>query len=261
MTDRKSPDALDLLRAANPVPEDMLPLPAESEAAQQVYERITGTPYTGKRVPQSRFRHRRFLPPIAAIFVALSVGGIAAYSFSSTTVTHHFAVECYSQPNLSSGAAAVDATSAGPVATCSQAWREGHVGSGPLPLLVACITPQGVAAVFPSVRGADVCGQLGLPALPAGSTSLTTGATSTTSSTALTAEGLPTSLRDAIVSQLRSSCQSADQAKRILTILLTKAAVPWHVVVPTPFPADHPCASPGFDEANQEIVLTGIPPT
>jgi hypothetical protein len=127
--------------------------------------------------------------------------------------------------------------------------------------MVACVTAQGIAAVFPSAPGADVCGQLGLPALPAGANSLPHAFTTTvTPTTVVTANGLPAALRDAIITQMRTTCFSARDALATVTGLFANAKVSWHVSIPTPFPPGRPCASPGFDEADSTVVLTGIPP-
>lgn len=252
----------DLLRKANPVFDEELPLPAESPAAQHLYERISGTPYAGR--PSRRggsAGRRRIIPVIAALVTAGGLGGVASYAFTNQTVSRHFAVSCYSSPSLDAEAVAVDARAEGPIATCAQAWSEGHVGSGPVPLLAACVTPQGVAAVFPSAPGADVCAQLGLPALPAGADTLPKGTSTTAPPTTLTAEGMPATVRDAIIGDLRGTCMTATQAQITITALLAKAKVTWKVSVPSPFPVGHPCASPGFDETDRLVILTGIPST
>lgn len=251
-----------LLRAANPIDEGGLPMPAESPSAQLLYENITGTPYGGS-VRRAR-RHWRG-PGLAALLALAGGGAVAAYALSNH-VTTHLAVTCYAKASLESHALVVQAEAAGPVATCSRAWADGRLGTGTdagnVPLLVACATPQGVAAVLPSALGADVCGQLGLPALPAGAASLS----STTPPTAApppptdAAGTLPPAVRDAIINDLRSTCASSAQAELAITKLLAKAGVKWTVVTPTPFPTERPCASPGFNEDTKGVVLTGIPP-
>jgi hypothetical protein len=244
----------DLLGAANPIDEGRLPMPSESPSAQLLYEKITGTPYGGS---VRRARRRWTGPGLAALLAVAGGGAVAAYAISSH-VTTHLAVTCYVAPTLQSHRLVVQAEPAGPVATCASAWADGRVGTGPVPLLVACATAQGVAAVFPSALGADVCGQLGLPAMPAGAASLS----STTPPTAPpdAAGTLPAAVRDAIVDDLRSTCASSAQAELAITKLLAKANVKWTVVTPTPFLAGRPCASPGFDEVGKRVQLTGIPP-
>jgi hypothetical protein len=247
-----------LLRAANPVDEGRLPMPSESPAAQLLYEKITGTPYSGTA---RRARKRWLGPGLAALIAVAAGGGIAAYAISSHVSTH-LTVTCYAAPSLDSHALAVRVEAAGAVATCSRAWAAGRVGTGPTPLLVACGTPQGAAAVLPSAPGGDICGQLGLPALAAGAASLTstTPATAPPSTTAAAAGTIPAAISDAIIVDLRSACVSSADAELAITKLLAKAGVAWTVVTPTPFPAGRPCASPAFDEADKQVVLTGVPP-
>lgn len=251
------PDLDQLLEATNPVDENRLPLAAESPTAQLLYEKITGTPYGGK---PSRASRRRWLGPgLAALIAAGGIGGATAYAVANNHVTQRLAVACYAGPSEQSEQVAVNAESDGPVATCTHAWEQGHVGSGPVPLLVACVTPQGVAAVFPSAPGADLCSQLGLPSLPAGATSLNATTTSAPNTT-LPAHTLSPTLENAIISQLRATCLTASQAQASLTAILTKAHTGWTVIIPTPFPPGRPCASPGFDEPTRQVILTGIPP-
>jgi hypothetical protein len=253
----ESEDALDnLLRAANPVAEDRLPLPSESPGAQLLYEKITGTPYAGGPSAH-RVRRRRWVGPGIAALLALAGGGVEAAHALATHYTTHLAVSCFATPSLTGHALAVSAESSGPVATCSQAWAGGKIGTGPVPLLVACLTPQGVAAVFPSALGADVCGQLGLPALPAGASNLTTAPS--TVATSVNANALPPEVRDAVINELSTTCITASQAELYVKQLFARSNVAWQVSVPTAFPADHPCASPGFDESSHQVVLTGIP--
>jgi hypothetical protein len=232
-------------------------LPSESPSAQLRYEKITGTPYSGGA---RRARRRWTGPGLAALLAVAGGGAVAAYAISSH-VTTRVAVTCYAAPTLQSHGLVVRAEPAGAVATCTRAWADGRLGTGPVPLLVACATPQGVAAVLPSVPGADVCGQLGLPALPAGAASLSNTTPPTAPPPPTDAAGtLPPAIRDAIISNLRSTCASSAQAEVAVTKLLAKANVNWTVVTPTPFATGRPCASPGFDEDGKRVVLTGIPP-
>ena len=144
-------DLTELLRAANPVADDQLPLPADSPGAQLLYERITGTPYAGS-VP-ARTRRHRIGPGLAALVAVVALGLGSAFALSNNSVSRHLAVSCYAGPSLQSEVVAVDAEDDGPVATCSHAWQAGHVGPGPVPLLAACVTAKGVAAVFPPRLG------------------------------------------------------------------------------------------------------------
>jgi len=257
-TDPYDEDNLDrIVRSANRISEAGMPRPSESEAAQDLYKRITGTPYAG-RVFKSR---RRRTPALFAAIVA-TVGiavGVAVATTTSHTVVHTLSVSCYSADSLQGEQVVVDAQAGGPVVACAHAWSQGRVGTGPVPLLAACVTPQGVAAVFPSAAGADVCGQLGLPALPAGQSTLPVSTSTTTTSTSLPGT-MPVSPGQAIVANLRAACLSASQASAMAKLLFAKAHLAWTVVVTKSFPAGRPCASPAFDEPLHQLVLTGIPP-
>lgn len=250
-------DIDELMAQLNPVDEDDLATPAESVSAQALYGHITGASLAS---PHRRRRRRRvLLPVVAAVVAVLGFGAGGAYAgLFGNQVTQRLAVVCYAGPSLESEAVPVAATSAGPVAACAGAWTAGHLGRGPVPLLVACVTHQGLAAVFPSAPGADVCTQLGLPALPAGTSSLSS-ATTVAPTTTPPPGALPLSLKNAIVTQMQSQCLSAAAAKDTLTRLLANAGVDWSVRIGA-FSQQRPCASPGFDEADHQLVIVGIPP-
>lgn len=249
----------ELLAHLNPVHDEDIAAPSESVTAQALYEHITGRSLLGppkKSLPRTR---RWLIPLIAAVtLVGFGAGGAAYAGLFGNTVTQRLAVLCYSAPSTSAQYVPVATTSEGPVASCAQAWEEGHVGGGPTPLLVACVNHQGVVAVFPSPPGASVCAQLGLPALPPGVTG--SGSTTTTArpSVTLPPGSMPAALRDAIISQMQAQCLSAPVAERTLTLLLANAGVSWTVSVGAFSPA-RPCASPGFDEIHHQVVIVGIP--
>ena len=136
---------------------------------------------------------------------------------------------------------------------CSAAWAAGHVGRGPTPLLAACVAPTGVAAVFPSAPGANVCEQLGLSILPIA------GGAATIPGPATTEPAVFLQVRDAIVQSLLNAC--LDQATAAATVekILSRSGLAWTVTVPTPFPSNRPCASPAFDESRRQVILVGIP--
>jgi hypothetical protein len=240
----------DLLRRANPVDETRLPLPVDHPPAQMLYEKITGTPYAGAGKPPRR-RLGTFMAAIAAL---VAVGGGAAYAgLRPSRVTTHLSVLCYGQDRLDAPVADVTASAGGPIAACSAAWAAGHVGHGPTPLLAACVAPTGIAAVFPSAPGANVCEQLGLSTLPVAGGAATTLRPPTTEATVFF------QVRDAIVQSLLNEC--LDQAAATATIekILSRSGLAWTVTVPTPFPSNRPCASPAFDETRRQVILVGIP--
>ena len=246
-------DRLDeLLRRANPVDEARLPPPVDHPGAQLLYEKITGTPYAGPAKP-SRRRLGTLMAAVAAL--ALIGGGVAVAGLTPGHVTNHLSVECYAQDTLSGPATSATASAPGR-SSCANAWAAGHVGRGPLPLLVACIAPTGIAAVFPTSPGANVCAQLHLNPLPAaaGSTSASTAPPTTSNSVALFLQ-----VRAGIVASLANACLDAPTATLTVRAIVTNAGLPWTVTVPTPFPTDRPCASPSFDETHRRVLLIGIP--
>ncbi|HZQ88191.1 MAG TPA: hypothetical protein VFA83_25310 [Acidimicrobiales bacterium] len=254
MTDA-TPDLDDLLRRANPVEDARLPAPVDHAPAQLLYEHITGTPYAGAPKPS-----RRTFGTLMAAVAALGLvgGGVAYAGLRPSKVRAHLSVACYAQDSLDGRVATVTATADGPVAACANAWALGGVGTGPVPLLAACVAPSGVASVFPSAAGANVCAQLGLAPLPAAAG----GAPTTAAPGALTTSDtvdLLIQVRNGIISSLQGQCLDASTATLTVQHILQAARLPWSVKVPNPFPPDHPCASPAFDEQNDEVLLIGIP--
>jgi hypothetical protein len=251
MTD-PAPDLDELLRRANPVDETRLPLPVDDLRAQLLYEKITGTPYAGGK----RSSRRRFGTFMAAIAALVVLGSGAAYAgLRAGHVSTHLTVECYGQDRLDSPGVVVSATVGGPIAACAGAWEAGSVGRGPVPLLAACVAPGGVAAVFPTAPGADVCAQLGLtPVAVGGAATKSLAATSTTSPDDLFVE-----VRTGIVQSMSNSCLDSPTAKAIVQAILKEAGLAWTVTGPAAFPPDRPCASPAFDEQHQQVILVGIP--
>lgn len=253
---KREEDILELLREANPVDEHRLPLPVDSPHAQHMYEMITGAPYGAGAVsprPGRRRRHRIGIVGIAA-FAALSSG--VAYAIARQGVTKHAYVSCYSEDSLTAHQTLVAAGSGGPVATCAAAWLAGTVGSGPVPNLVACVASTGIAAIFPASPGSDVCGDLGLSPMQSAAPPPTE-ATTTTVGPA-TAKKV-SDLVDAVDTDLRASCLNAEQATASVRHQVSKVGLDWKVVILAPFSADHPCASPGFDEPGQRVTLVGRP--
>jgi len=243
----------DLLSRANPVDEARLPPPVDHPGAQLLYEQITGTPYAGG----PRRSRRRFGTLIAAIAaLAVAGGGVAFAGLTPGHVTNHLSVECYAEDSLSGPAVSATASAAGPIVSCASAWAAGHVGRGPVPLLVACVAPTGIAAVFPSAPGAEVCAQLHLTPLAAPNAPVSA---STSSPAATTSLALFDQVRAGIVASLLNSCLDAPAASATVRAILTNAGLPWTVAVPTPFPPDRPCASPAFDETRRQVLLVGIP--
>lgn len=116
------------------------------------------------------------------VAAVLSGGAATAYvALTPAPVTDNGVARCYSQPSLAGGddfpgtSVALAAPRSGraqitdAVQLCAQAWRDGAVtGQGPasggaprpVPQLVECTLPSGIAAVFPGAS--TTCQKLGL---------------------------------------------------------------------------------------------------
>jgi hypothetical protein len=245
MTSVIDPD--ELLRSANPVDEARLLAPSESVAAQRLFEKITGVSYQ----PRPRLPHRRrwrvYVTSVAAL---VAVGGGVAFAVTYRQPTRRLNVECFAQPSLTGRALAMLSNGRDPVAVCRDAWRAKRVvrGRDNPPDLVACVIKSGVAGVFPTAGGENVCRRLGLTAI------------------ATTPPQVPTSipavvgLRDRVVADLQGSCLGGPQAQAIVQAELRRAGLTdWTVTIMSPVGADRPCASPGFDEPGRRVLI--IPST
>lgn len=141
--------------------------------------------------PPSR-RRRPLLIAVAAVVVAAGTSaGAYAYVARSQPVTDKDEARCYTVASLSAGpqsytglAQATPVNSGKPgqvtdaLGDCASLWQQGFLRAGPrgaamptaapssgadnpVPPLVACVMPDGTAAVFPGTRA--TCATLGLP--------------------------------------------------------------------------------------------------
>lgn len=157
------------------------PLPAEHRDSMRRQLETIVTEWPGRR----RSRKRALVG--AGVAVALCSAGGAAYVQQSQPVTNHGLARCYSVASLAGGdqfhgttiaaagrpgsTAQVDQA----VSVCAALWRQGllvpgaaRAGNPPggtaahrVPPLVACVMPDGTAAVFPG--NSHTCPSLGLP--------------------------------------------------------------------------------------------------
>jgi hypothetical protein len=241
-------DSDELLRSANPVDEAMLSAPSESASAQRLFEKITGISYQPAGLPPHRHRWRAYVTSMVA---AVAIGGGVAYAVTYRQPTKRLNVGCYAQASRQGRIVAVPSHGNDPVAACRNAWTAGQIGpGGPPPSLVACILPSGQAGVFPAAAADDdVCGRLGLAPVggpsPLGSTSVPA----------------VFAMRDRVVAALQRSCLSGQQAVDLVESELRRAGLSgWTVTTTTPFTPGRPCASPGFDEPGQRVLIVPIPP-
>jgi len=167
-------DPLNRLRAANPVPADQV---TRLRPDPVLFRRITSEEpagATGHGPAPSRRRAKRLVP---ALLLTSLIGGATAYGVLRGGVTKPERVACYERADLTANIEVAAVSSGGPVAACAELWRRGAFDSGTdVPALVECVLDSGVAGVFPTAPGEDVCARLSLPPVP--STVLTTTTTS-----------------------------------------------------------------------------------
>jgi len=176
-----------------PMPEQQLPAQYRAALRSMLSELVVTE---GKAVSRPRTRpRRRYVLASAATAVVVGAGGAFAYSAlrPSRPVTDKSNARCYSEATYRPGenfpgttvAEPDSATAKGQVGValdhCAALWRAGILQPGvptaihnpapiqyPVPDLVACVLPDGRAAIFPGLAG--TCQRLGLqgadPATP-----------------------------------------------------------------------------------------------
>ena len=140
-------------------------------------------------VSRSRRPRKRLLITVGATLVAAGAGAAGyAYTAHTAPVTDKSEASCYTVASLSAGPESFtqvgEATRAGSptraqvdnaLSVCADFWRQGILSPGPdgarglpnpagrhpVPSLVACVLPDGTAAVFPGTR--STCAALNLP--------------------------------------------------------------------------------------------------
>lgn len=256
MTDRSDP--LERLRAANPVHAEQLPDASESARARAQFEEITAVetlypaePDTVHPVPATRRRRRRRLVPFVAL-ASLSLGGAAAYALVTRDATTTHSVACYQNADLRATTAVVASDGRTPVEVCAEAWKQGAFGSVPAPPLQGCVLESGVAGVFPSTTGEDVCAKLGLATLSA--------------SPPGAADGNFLAFKDSVVQRFTNeSCVDPGRGSAIVREELDRAGLnSWTVVTGEGvegegFSAQRPCAGLAFEQTQHQVVLVPQP--
>ena len=116
---------------------------------------------------RSRRRRRLVLVALPAIVAVLAATGFTSYVLTREP-TQLESIGCFETASLRGNTAIVDADGRDPVAICTELWREGLIGTAPVPRrLTACVLASGAIGVFPST-GADTCAKLGIAPLPLG---------------------------------------------------------------------------------------------
>ncbi len=251
-------DPLDRLRAVNPVPADQL---ARLRSDPLLFRRITSDPAGAPaRRPAlaPRRRGRRLVP---AILLTSLVGGAAAYGLLRGDVTKPLRVACYERADERSNTAVAIVDERGPIAACADLWRDGAFGSGvEVPALVQCVLNSGVAGVFPTAPGEDICTRLNLA--PAAATPPTIAPPPAGDLNARLQQ-----FRDAVFAQLLDTpCVEPRVAAATVRRELDRAGLSdWTVRggdgrAGDGFSADRPCATLSLRPETKEVLLVPAPP-
>lgn len=242
-----SPDALELLRQANPVPPGGPASPARSARAEALLEEILATPRRprGGGGAQGRGRRRWVVP--TAVGATLVLAG-TAYALSNQA-TQSLSVGCYEKASLQADTAVMGADGRNPVDTCAEIWPNAY--GGPAPDLVACVLESGTVGVFPG-SGEETCAGLGLVML---SGEYPSGANAET-----------IALRDRLVERLADEACLGFEAARTIALeeLAALGLVEWQIeegggFAGEGFSAARPCAGLHFDESARTVVLVPGP--
>lgn len=239
------PDPFELLGLADPVP-DASALRLPSGVADDV---VSG------RTPNLRHRRRRTTAMIGVVVVGVSAVAAAAF-VARRQPTTTISVGCYAEARLDADTAVVATEPAGAVETCAQLWRDGHIGSGPVPPLQACVLREGAIGVFPGDDPSD-CAGLGNNTAPAPPPEEIKPPAGTGALIALTSD-LRAAHGDA-------SCLAPDDARAIATAALRRHGFQGWKVEATGgakgngFDDERPCATFDLAEDRQVVLLVPFP--
>ncbi|MCU1392699.1 MAG: hypothetical protein JWM34_1127 [Ilumatobacteraceae bacterium] len=232
-----------LLRAANPVPESGL-MPPSGRTLDARVAAIAAAVEADPRRPQ----RRRWWTGIGAGVAVLAAGTAVTWAVTRTDkAPNPVAVACYRTASLESDIVGLQANGVSPVEQCRAQWTDGELGHGEAPNLVACVSPAGASAVFPS-DDPDVCGSLGLAALDPNVS---------TDQQALIA--LANGLSDGAAGK---GCIDEATLRAIVTDAIAHAGasgITVKVDSSTYVAADRHCAVPGFDVATRTVTIDFIP--
>ena len=231
-------DPFDILRGHDPVDRTELPGP-DSPAARTLFEQITTSTTTHRR-PVGR---RRVLLAVAV----LAIAAVAATTWVALMrPVSELSVVCYAATSLDGDRVGVAASSTPSVEVCVEPWADGQltnpdVEPGEVPPLTACVTDDGILAVFPT-DDRTTCQSLSLrvpdPNQPTDRLADTAAA------------------RDAIVAYIAGeTCASIDDAEvQVRTILDGHGLTDWTIESQPPR-VDRPCVSIAFDVDTQTVIL------
>lgn len=254
-------DPLERLRAVNPVPPGVGVLAPPDPV---LFRRITSGEPAAARSRRSPWRARRLVP---AFLVASMLGGAVAYAILRDGVTKPEKVACYERADVESATAVAFVGEEGPIAACAELWRRGAFESGvEVPPLVECVLDSGVAAVFPSAPGQDVCSLLNLPPVTPAPTVSTTAPGPGPTRAAGDVNARILAFRDAVTPQLLDAgCVGPQAATAIVRRELERAGLgDWTVrggegLAGDGFSPERPCATASLRPDTREVVLVPTP--
>lgn len=239
------PDPFELLGVADPVP----------DASGLRLPRGVADDVVAGRTPNLRHRRRR----TTAMFgvVALGVSAVAAGAFvARRQPTTTISVGCYAEARLDADTAVVNTEPVGAEETCAQLWREGHIGTGPVPPLQACVLRQGAIGVFPG-NDPSVCADLGNNTAPAPPPDEIEPPAGNGGVVALTAE--------LVAIHGDASCLAPEEARALAASALRRHGFRgWKVEVAggatgKGFDDERPCATFHVDEEQKVVLLVPFP--
>jgi hypothetical protein len=244
-----------LLRAANPVPPEAVPDPAVSASAQALCQRILDRA-AGPVLPgrPARRHSPRLRVSIASLLALVAAGAGVSYAVSSRGGRQKTTFACYAAARGDASFSVFPGTGGDPVAACRRAWASGAIpGVAPVAnqSLQGCVLPGGTVGVYPvSPSVPDPCSRLGLPAAFPPNPGPTAAPL-----------GDPVATMTASVTQaLSAGCLDQASALTVVHSALDAAGLTtWTVASSAPFTAERPCASPGFDESQQAVLLIPVP--
>ncbi|HUR22291.1 MAG TPA: hypothetical protein VMZ73_00315 [Acidimicrobiales bacterium] len=254
-------DPLERLRAVNPVPAAEVEL---LDPDPVLFHRITSAPPARIADPLRRRRRRRLVP---ALMITSVLGGAVAYGVLRGGVTNPETVACFERADLLATTAVRNVEAAGLVETCAEVWRQGTFVGTEVPPLMACVLPTGVAGVFPTTAGTDVCTALNL--VPISATPPTPPPPPATTTPGPAPAPQPTAdlntrilaFRDAALGQFADApCVAPATGADIVRRELDRAGLADWTVVSGAFTADRPCATLSLrPEERQVLLVPGTP--
>jgi hypothetical protein len=239
---KRRKDAVDRLRAVNPVPLEKAPAP-DSPEARALFERIVDT--RPDVTPTKRWAGRRRLwviLPVAALI------GAASYGFFRET-SEPLVVACYQQPDLDARRAVLPATNDA-VGACRALWQPGAefnpAGTTAVPPLTVCVLDTGAKAVLPQPPASDTCGELGL-ARPRD------GGHRQSENQAIV------NLQNEVSGRFLDACIDRKEAVALVRAELMRQRLDgWRVLTPLPFTKREPCASVSFEVPGRIVRLIPV---